>query len=70
MHTCRPCLHQVLVRQAKTYHDDATVGVMVDFCSLPQLPRTDEEARVFKRGLEMMHRARMALPHRTTCQRS
>jgi hypothetical protein len=32
-----------------------TVGVMWDFCSLPQAPRTDDEAARFKRGLRRMN---------------
>ena len=46
---------EVMIAQAKTYDRDGAIGVMVDYCSLPQVPRKGDEERVFKEGLQMMH---------------
>lgn len=52
LRTIAPVL-QTVVAAAGDGH--CTVGVMIDWCSLPQLPCTDTDRLVFERGLSEMH---------------
>jgi len=42
---------KVLLEQAKQFGEHATIGVMQDYMSYPQMPRTAEEERRFEAGL-------------------
>jgi len=55
----RPVL-KLMLRQAKTYSADATIGCMLDYGSLPQhgsdgIKRSIDDERIFKMGLLEMH---------------
>ena len=47
---------EAMLDEARRWHPLGTVGVMVDYSSLPQEPRTEAEQQQFERGLGEMHR--------------
>ena len=48
-------LLKAMVEEAKEYGEHATIGVLWDYCCLPQRPyRNDEEAQRFKLSLRGM----------------
>ena len=46
---------EVMLAQATSYAEGATIGVMVDYCSLPQEPRSKDDQARFEAGLYAMH---------------
>jgi hypothetical protein len=50
-----PVLETMVAAAEKGGGPHATIGVMIDYCSLPQKPRTESEEIAFAEGLSSMH---------------
>lgn len=51
-----PILEAMVTEARECAGQHCTVGVMLDYCSLPQLPRTEAEQEKFVKGLNTMHK--------------
>ena len=48
-------IFKLMLKAAKSYSPHATVGVMMDYMSLPQMPRSESETARFERSLHAMN---------------
>jgi len=46
---------KLMVAEAQRYGKHATIGVLMDYCCLPQAPRNREEQTLFEAGLSSLH---------------